>query len=113
MVVRSRCVPDGGYGALFFVRDFIVLFVIVLLSPRNIFDVRVEGKWRWRGMEGRVDDVVDEEIFFLIFIFFLLTVQEFFFSVEERRCPKGVVALRREEEKACLLPLPHTSRLNI
>ena len=30
-------VPDGGYGSCFVVRDFIVAFVVVLLSPRNIF----------------------------------------------------------------------------
>ena len=28
---------DGKYGDSFFVRDLIVAFVVVLLSPRNIF----------------------------------------------------------------------------
>ena len=51
-VGRSCSFADGGYGDSFFVRDLIVAFVVVLLSPRNIFAVRGEGSVEVAGECG-------------------------------------------------------------
>ena len=49
---------DGGYGDSFFVRDFTVAFVIVLLLSGNIFAVRGEGSVEVAG--GTEEEVPEE-----------------------------------------------------
>ena len=107
----SCSVPDGGYGDLFFVRDFIVAFVVVLLSRRNIFarpwwvSVEVVG-----GGGGQVEEICLGVGGWCLrrFIFFCWRCRKYFFPWESGDAPQGLRSVRREEEKACLLPLPHT-----
>ena len=113
----SCSVPDGGYGDLFFVRDFIVAFVVVLLSPRNIFAVRGEGSVEvagecggsgWDGFAVPSWGWWWRRFIFFGGDFFCWWLAEYFFPWESGDAPQGRRSVSREEEKACLLPLPHT-----